>query len=107
MQTQKVFKQEELTLAQLARMLDVHPNNLSQVINTYENKNFYDYINSLRIEEFKSLALMPQNSRYTLLSLAFEVGFNSKTSFNRNFKKFTGLSPSSYLKEVNIQLEQE
>ncbi|MFL5772029.1 MAG: helix-turn-helix domain-containing protein [Flavisolibacter sp.] len=104
MQSQKVFKQEELTLPQLAEMLNVHPNNLSQVINTYENKTFYDYINTLRIEEFKELVQLPQNSRYTLLSLAFEVGFNSKTSFNRNFKKITGQSPSAYLKEANVEL---
>jgi AraC-like DNA-binding protein len=101
---EKVFKKEELSLAQLADHLGVHPHNLSQVINTYENKTFYDYINTLRIEEFKELVLLPQNSRYTLLSLAFECGFNSKTSFNRNFKKITGQSPSAYLKDVNVQL---
>jgi AraC-like DNA-binding protein len=105
--TQKIFKQEELSLAQLAEQLAVHPNNLSQVINTYENKSFYDYINSLRIEEFKSLALMPENSRYTLLSLAFECGFNSKTSFNRNFKKIIGRSPSEYLKQMDVHLMNE
>jgi YesN/AraC family two-component response regulator len=104
MRTEKVFKNEELSLAQLAEQLGVHPNNLSQVINTYENKNFYDYINTLRIEEFKALVLLPENSRYTFLSLAFECGFNSKTSFNRNFKKITGQSPTAYLKEMNVQL---
>jgi len=107
MRTQKIFRQEELSLGQLAQQLGVHPNNLSQVINTYENKSFYDYINTLRIEEFKSLALLPANSRYTLLSLALECGFNSKTSFNRNFKKITGQSPSAYLKERNIHLLNE
>lgn len=106
-ETDKVFKQEELSLAQLAQQLGVHPNILSQVINTYENKNFYDYINSLRVREFKTLALLPENSRYTLLSLAFECGFNSKTAFNRNFKKITGQSPSEYLKEVNVKLLNE
>jgi AraC-like DNA-binding protein len=104
MQTQKVFKSEELSLAQLAQQLGVHPNYLSQVINTYESKSFYDYINTLRIGEFKALVLLPENSRFTLLSLAFECGFNSKTAFNRNFKKITGLSPSEYLKEIDIQL---
>ena len=106
-QTEKVFKKEELSLAQLAQQLGVHPNYLSQVINTYEKKSFYDYINTLRIEEFKALVLLPENNRYTLLSLAFECGFNSKTSFNRNFKKITGQSPSAYLKEVNVQLVNE
>jgi len=104
MKEKKLFKHEELSLTELAQELRVHPNNLSQVINSYENKNFYDYINTLRIEEFKMLALSPENSNYTLLSLAFECGFNSKTSFNRNFKKITGESPSAYLKASNVQL---
>ena len=103
-QSEKIFKKEELSLAELAQLLGVHPNYLSQVINSYEHKSFYDYINTLRVEEFKSQVLLPENSRYTLLSLAFECGFNSKTAFNRNFKKITGLSPSEYLKEVNVQL---
>ena len=103
-QSEKVFKKEELSLAQLARLLGIHPNYLSQVINSYEHKSFYDYINTLRVEEFKTQVLLPENSRYTLLSLAFECGFNSKTAFNRNFKKITGLSPSEYLKEVNVTL---
>jgi AraC-like DNA-binding protein len=107
MQEKKLYRNEELSLAELARHLDVHPNNLSQVINSYENKTFYDYINSLRIEEFKKLLALPENRNYTLLALAFDCGFNSKTSFNRNFKKFTGLSPSAYLKEINVQLEVE
>jgi AraC-like DNA-binding protein len=104
MQKEKFFKNAELSLGQLAHTMQVHPNNLSQVINTYENKNFYDYINNLRIDEFKSLALLPENNRYTLLSLAFECGFNSKTSFNRNFRKITGKSPSEFLEEANIKL---
>lgn len=106
-EAQKVFKKEELSLGELADCLDVHPNNLSQVINSYEGKSFYDYINTLRIREFKRLTALPANGRYTLLSLAFECGFNSKTSFNRNFKKITGQSPSAYLREVNVHLVAE
>jgi len=104
MKENKVFKNEELSLSQLAQQLGIHPNNLSQVINTYENKNFYDYVNTLRVEEFKALVLSPENNNYTLLSLAFECGFNSKTSFNRNFKKITGESPSAYLKSLSVEL---
>lgn len=107
MQVEKVFKNEELSLSQLAQQLGIHPNNLSQVINTYEKKSFYDYINTLRIEEFKQLAMKPENEKYTLLSLAFECGFNSKTSFNRNFKKITGESPSDYLNAMHVTLPAE
>lgn len=105
MADQKPFADSEITLAALARTLDVHPNHLSQVINSYEGKNFYDYINFHRVEEFKKLALLPDNRNYTLLSLAYECGFNSKTSFNRNFKKVTGISPSEYLQQLHISLK--
>ena len=102
----RLFTNPEITLAGLAQALDVHPNNLSQVINTCEGKNFYDYINHKRIEEFKRMVALPESQRFTLLALAHECGFNSKTSFNRNFKNATGLSPSEYLKQTHIHLEQ-
>lgn len=105
MTNQKLFSDSELTLAALAKTLDVHPNHLSQVINSFEGKNFYDYINLYRVEEFKKLAPLPDNRNYTLLSLAYECGFNSKTSFNRNFKKATGVSPTEYLHQLNIPLK--
>ncbi|MFD1601397.1 helix-turn-helix domain-containing protein [Flavobacterium artemisiae] len=98
MRNEKLYKNPDLTLAELSQKLNVHPNVLSQVINSVEEKNFYDYINLQRVEEFKKLILLPENEKFTLLSIAFECGFNSKTAFNRNFKKVTGLSPSEYLK---------
>ena len=104
MREKKPFTNPELTLAELAEAINVNRNNLSQVINTYEQKNFYDYINLRRVEEFKRIASLPENQRYTLLGLANDCGFNSKTSFNRNFKNATGLSPSEYLKQANILL---
>lgn len=105
METQKLFTNPELTLAELADVLQVHPNNLSQVINTCEQKSFYDYINLQRVDEFKRLANLPESQRFTLLGLAHNCGFNSKTSFNRNFKNATGLSPSDYLKQANILID--
>jgi len=106
MQREKCFKNGELTLMELSQKLNVHSNNLSQVINSLQGKNFYDYINSQRVEEFKQLVRLPENQKYTLLYLAYECGFNSKTSFNRNFKNVEGLSPSEYLKQINIKLAQ-
>jgi AraC-like DNA-binding protein len=98
MQEEKLYKNSELTLADLSQKLNVHPNVLSQVINSAEQKNFYDYINHQRVDEFKKIILITENQKFTLLSLAYECGFNSKTAFNRNFKKVTGFSPSEYLK---------
>ena len=99
MKQQKLFKEPELTLDELSKTLEVPSNYLSQVINEKEGINFYDYINALRIEEFKRIVVLKQNKNFTIISLAYECGFNSKTSFNRVFKKSTGLTPSQFLKK--------
>jgi AraC-like DNA-binding protein len=106
MQSEKLYTDPEITLGDVAQKLNIHPNYLSQVINTILNKNFYDYINSQRVEEFKSVVKDPKNQHYTLLSLAFGCGFNSKSSFNRNFRKVTGLSPSHYLLQIHVSLDE-
>ncbi|HEX3767130.1 MAG TPA: helix-turn-helix domain-containing protein, partial [Puia sp.] len=104
MATEKLFTECELSLSDLAKRLNTLPNYLSQVINDKEGKNFYDYINNLRIEEFKILVSRPENRKYTLLSLSYDCGFNSKSSFNKNFKKVTGQSPSEYLNHLNMEV---
>lgn len=106
MTNEKLYKDPELSLNHVAQLLDVHPNVLSQTINSVENKNFYDYINRQRIEEFKRIASLPENQKYTILSLAFESGFNSKTSFNRNFKKYMNCSPREFLKSQNLTMKE-
>lgn len=93
----QVFRESELSLTDLAARLDTHPNYLSQIINDKEGKNFYDYVNSMRVEAFLKMADDPKNSHYTLLAIALECGFNSKSAFNRYFRKATGRSPSSFL----------
>jgi AraC-like DNA-binding protein len=95
---EKPFRDPELTLHELAKQLAVHPNHLSQVINSKENKNFYDLINQRRVEEFIKMVSGPGNKQYTLLGMALDCGFNSKASFNRNFKKYKQVTPSDYLK---------
>ena len=105
MKKQECYKDPELTLGDLAKKLNVHPAILSQIINTKEAKSFYDYVNSFRVEAFKALLLKPESGQYTMLALAFECGFNSKTSFNRNFKKITAMSPSAYAKKLQIKLQ--
>lgn len=97
---EKIFKDNDLTLQILAERLSIHPNYLSQILNEMLGVNFYDYLNRYRISEFKNLVKDPFYSRYSLLALAHESGFNSKASFNRNFKKIEGLTPSEYLRKV-------
>ena len=105
MESEKIYTESELSLYELANRLDTLPNYLSQVINDKEGKNFYDYINMLRIDEFKRLVSRPESRKYTLLSLSFDCGFNSKSSFNKNFKKVTGQSPSEYLNQLHVEME--
>lgn len=102
MEHKKLYMNPELNLNHVAKELDVHPNILSQTINSMTGKNFYDYINRQRIEEFKIIALLPENQKYTILTLALESGFNSKTSFNRSFKKYMDCSPREFLKSLNL-----
>lgn len=104
MEAQKLFLNPELTVTELANRLGVHPNHLSQVINSIESKTFYDFINRSRIEEFMKIVALPENQKYTLLALAFECGFSSKTAFYRNFKNVTGQSPTFYLRQRHIQV---
>lgn len=100
MQEEKLYTEPDLSLSILADKINVHPNYLSQVINEKEGKTFFEYINCLRVEEFKRLAALPESRQFTIMSLAYDCGFNSKSSFNKNFKKATGLSPSEYLATI-------
>ncbi|MFK8007413.1 MAG: helix-turn-helix domain-containing protein [Saprospiraceae bacterium] len=98
MTKESLFNDNDITLTELAKRLDVHPNHLSQVINEKEEKNFYNYINALRIKAFIKLASLPESKKYTLLSLAYDCGFNSKSTFNKHFKENTGKTPTEYFK---------
>lgn len=105
MASEKCYTDPELTLSDLAGRLDIHANYLSQVINEMEGVTFYDYVNAMRIEEFIRLAQNPDNQKFTLLSLAYECGFNSKTAFNRNFKKMTNCAPSDYIRQLETPFQ--
>lgn len=100
MENEKLYTQSELSLTELADRLGAQPNHLSQLLNDLEGKSFYDYINHLRIAEFKKLAADPESQKLTIMGLASNCGFNSKSSFNRYFKKVTGQSPSEYVKSI-------
>lgn len=96
MKSQKPFLNPNLALNDLATLIKTPSHTLSRVIREGYDKNFFDFINSYRIEEFKENINNPKYHNYTLLGIAFEVGFNSKTAFNRSFKKMTGQTPSEY-----------
>lgn len=95
---EKLYLNPSLSLRSLAEHLNMHANKLSWYINEHMGKNFNEYINSFRLEAFKSKALDPAHKHLTVLGLAYESGFNSKTVFNTFFKKSEGLTPSAWLK---------
>ncbi|WP_375445366.1 helix-turn-helix domain-containing protein [uncultured Fibrella sp.] len=97
MKRQKPYTNPNLTLAELAVRLRIPPHVLSKLLNEAYQKNFFDFINYHRIEELKRRLNDPRFRSYTVLSMAYEVGFNSKTAFNRSFKKLTNQTPSEYL----------
>jgi YesN/AraC family two-component response regulator len=96
MQNEKLYQETELTLQNLADSIGFPSYQVSQAINERMNKNFYDLVNGCRVEEAKRLLLDPKNKNFTILSIGFEAGFNSKTTFNTIFKKFTGLTPTAF-----------
>lgn len=106
MKKQKPYLNPKLALQDLADKINTNIHTLSWIINEGYDKNFFDYVNEHRIEEFKRLATSDQYRNYTFLAIAMEVGFSSKTTFNRAFKKITGKTPREYFSNVQeSQLE--
>ncbi|SRR6266496_803464 len=99
MQNNKPYLEPELTLDQLASQLSLKSRVLSQVINEILGQNFYDFINRHRIEEASRLLTNPKDEKITILEVLYEVGFNSKSSFNTLFKKYTGVTPTEFRKK--------
>lgn len=97
---QRPYLDPELSLSSLAGMIDMHPNHLSQVLNETLGQNFAEYVNTFRLEDFKKKAQDPANQHLTILALALDSGFNSKTVFNTFFKKKMGMTPSAYWKKI-------
>ena len=105
--TEKPYLEPELTLAQLSEKVNIPAHYLSQIINEKLKINFLDYINGYRVKEAQTKLIDPNLSHYTILSIAYEAGFNSKSTFYTAFKKGTGMTPSQYRKQNNLQMIKE
>ena len=101
MTEKKPFLDPELTLSSLAKDLDISRSVLSQLINDGIGENFYDFVNKYRVEEVKRLMTDPEVKNFNLLGIALEAGFKSKSTFNLIFKRFTGLTPTEYRKNIS------
>jgi AraC-like DNA-binding protein len=98
--TEKPFLNPQVTLADLSEKLSVSTKHLSQVINQSLNKSFFDFINSYRIQEAQQILKESRDDKLTILEVMYEVGFNSKSSFNTAFKKETGQTPTEFRKMI-------
>ncbi|MCH2083641.1 MAG: helix-turn-helix domain-containing protein [Saprospiraceae bacterium] len=103
MMDKKVYKEPTLSLRTLAKKIGLNVNRLSWLFNKVIGTNFNEYVNKLRLAEFKRKAPDPSFSNYTILGVAYECGFNSKSVFNEFFKKVEGVSPSIWLKTQKNQ----
>lgn len=99
MENDKPYLNSDLSLRTLADQIGIHPNQLSWLLNESLGKNFNEFINHYRVEAFKQLATDPKNANISIVGLAYDSGFNSKTVFNTYFKKETGITPKQFLRQ--------
>jgi AraC-like DNA-binding protein len=99
MMESKAYENPDLSIYDLSLPLNIHVKKLSQVINQGYNMNFNDYINQYRVKAVIKQMEAGNHTIQTLLSLAYECGFNSKSTFNRSFKRWTSTSPNDYIKK--------
>ncbi len=98
----QIYRRSKLTLKELASGIKVSERHLSQAINDIRGQNFFDFVNSYRIEHAKSLLSNNPGNKRTIFDIFWESGFNSKTTFNTTFKKITGQTPTEYQKSLPI-----
>jgi len=96
MDRDRPWQKSEITLADLAGMLSTTPHRLSEVLNAQLDQTFYDFVNSYRVRDVQRRIKQGESRNLTLLSLALDAGFASKSTFNDVFKKQTGSTPSDY-----------
>lgn len=101
MASRKPYLDPTLTLAKLARQLEVKSKDLTVVLNHGLQKNFYDFLNEYRIQTAKEKLRDPANDNFTILAIAYDSGFNSKSSFNAVFKKHVSMTPKEFKNSAN------
>lgn len=104
LQNERLYENPRLALTDIATRLQTNPTLISRAVNHCFGMNFNDFINQYRVDAVKEKLTQGIQAQHTLLSIAYDCGFNSKSTFNRAFKKSTGLSPKDYIDKQLIAL---
>ena len=102
MEAERPYRNKDLNLPDLAGSLYTTPHKLSEVLNSQLDQSFYDFVNGYRVRDVQQRLTDNQSQHLTLLSLALDAGFASKSTFNSVFKKLTGQTPSEYRRSVEV-----
>lgn len=94
-----MYLTQNLTIEDFARHVGIHYREVSSIINSEFNTNFFEFVNEYRVNRAKQLLLDPAFARMTILDILLESGFNSKSSFHRFFKRYTGMSAAEFRKQ--------
>jgi AraC-like DNA-binding protein len=97
------FRDSRLTLRGLCQQIKENPHYVSQVINQDLGSDFYDFVNGHRIDRAK--AALAVTSDKTVIEIALEVGFNSKSTFNTAFRRYTGMTPTEYRESLHTPVQ--
>ncbi|NAS30711.1 helix-turn-helix domain-containing protein [Flavobacteriaceae bacterium R38] len=98
MSEEEPYLNPEITIKDIAENLNIKVTDLSIIINNNLKQNFYEFINNYRVEKAKELLKSPKHKQLTILEILYQVGYNSKSSFNTSFKNLTGQTPTEYRK---------
>jgi AraC-like DNA-binding protein len=99
MEAEKLFLDAALTLQTFSEKTAIPKHYISEILNVHLQKTFTQFVNEYRIQEFIHLYTNDENNHYSIIGIAYSVGFKNKSTFNTTFKKFTGVSPSEYPKK--------
>ena len=99
MEAQKPYLRRDLTIQDVAAELEIPQHHLTQTINEHMGKNFYTLVNEYRVAEVKARLLDARYAHLTVLAIAHDAGFNSKSSFNMSFTKHVGMTPPQFRKD--------
>ena len=99
MEGQQLYLKHTLNIEEFAKQIGIHYREVSVIINQHFDTNFFEFVNSYRVNRAKEMLVDPKFADRTILDILLESGFNSKSSFHRFFKRYTGMSAAEYRKQ--------